>query len=143
MQGRGASSCPSSGHAGRGIEVFKNIGIERDGAATENGVRDDPTQIFWGERSECQTLNVLALTGVGKSSAPGTLTSLPRRAQMPRTRDCVTRRVLIAATAISGFATVTPGSALSQNAFSKTEVTIRPGGQLVNLISIFSVDNLN
>ena len=62
---------------------------------------------------------------------------------MPRTRDCVTRRVLIAATAISGFAAVTPGSALSQNAISKAEVTIRPDGQLVNLISIFSVDNLN
>jgi heme-degrading monooxygenase HmoA len=62
---------------------------------------------------------------------------------MPRTTDCVTRRVLIAATAISGFAAVTPGSALGQNAISKAEVTIRPGGQLVNLISIFSVDNLN
>lgn len=62
---------------------------------------------------------------------------------MPRTRDCVTRRVLIAATAISGFAAVTPGSALGQNTISKAEVTIRPGGQLVNLISIFSVDNLN
>jgi heme-degrading monooxygenase HmoA len=62
---------------------------------------------------------------------------------MPRTRDCVTRRILIAATAISGFAAVTPGAALSQNALSKTEVTIWPGGQLVNLISIFTVDDVN
>jgi heme-degrading monooxygenase HmoA len=62
---------------------------------------------------------------------------------MPRTRDCVTRRVLIAATAISGFAAVTPGSAFGQNATAKADVTIRPGGKLVNLISIFSVDNLN
>jgi len=62
---------------------------------------------------------------------------------MPRTNDCVTRRVLIAATAISGFAAVTPGSALSQNAISKAEAVIRPGDKWVNLVGIFSVDNLN
>lgn len=59
------------------------------------------------------------------------------------TRDCVTRRVLIAATAISGFSAVTSGSAQSQNAISKAEVAIRPTGKLVNLISIFSVDTPN
>jgi heme-degrading monooxygenase HmoA len=62
---------------------------------------------------------------------------------MLRIGDFVTRRVLIAATAISGVAAVTPGSALSQNAISKAEATIRPGDKLVNLINIFSVDNLN